>query len=157
LLGEPEVVFLDEPTSALDPIGRHDVREVIRRLRQRGTTVFLNSHLLTEVEQVCNSVAVVDRGRVLASGSLAEILGAAHTVRVRATELTSLSETKLRQQFGDVSLEGDWYTFRNIPAEQVPDLVAAVVRLGGRVSAVESHTGTLEERFLQLLREGSAA
>ena len=157
LLGEPELVFLDEPTSALDPIGRHDVREVIRSLRQRGTTVFLNSHLLSEVEQVCDSVAVVDRGRVLASGGLAEILGAANTVRVRAAELTSLSEARLRQQFGDVALEGDWYTFQNVAAEQVPDLVAEVVRLGGRVSAVESHVGTLEERFLQLLREGAGA
>ncbi len=158
LLGEPELIFLDEPTSALDPIGRHDVREVIRRLKQRGATVFLNSHLLSEVEQVCDSIAVVDHGRVLASGGLEEILGAVHTVRLRATELTSLSEAKLRQEFGEVALEGDWYTFRNIAAAQVPDLVAEVVHLGGRVSAVESHAGTLEERFLQLLRdEGSGA
>jgi ABC-2 type transport system ATP-binding protein len=158
LLGEPDLVFLDEPTSALDPIGRHDVREVIRSLQHRGTTVFLNSHLLSEVEQVCDSVAVVDRGRVLANGPLDEILGAANTVRVRAAELTSLSEATLRQQFGEVAFEEDWYTFRNIAAEQVPDLVAEVVRLGGRVSAVESHAGTLEERFLQLLRdEGTGA
>ena len=156
LLGEPELIFLDEPTSALDPIGRHDVREVIRGLKQRGATVFLNSHLLSEVEQVCDSVAVVDRGRVLASGGLAEILGAAHTVRVRAAALTGLAEAKLRQQFGAVAIEGDWYTFENTAAERVSDLVAEVVSLGGRVSAVETRSGTLEDRFLQLLRdEGS--
>jgi len=56
LLGRPALVLLDEPTSALDPVGRHDVREVIRALKARGTTVFLNSHLLTEVEQVCERV-----------------------------------------------------------------------------------------------------
>src|SRR5439155_9750905 len=61
LLGRPELVFLDEPTSALDPVGRHDVREIIRGLKAEGTTVFLNSHLLGEVELVCDRVAVVDR------------------------------------------------------------------------------------------------
>ena len=153
LLGEPELIFLDEPTSALDPIGRHDVREVIRGLKQRGTTVFLNSHLLSEVEQVCDSVAVVDRGRVLASGRLDEIMGAAQTVRLRAAELTGRAEATLRQRFGAVELEGDWYTFENIAEERVPDLVAEVVRLGGRVSALETHAGTLEDRFLQLMRD----
>src|SRR2546430_14573832 len=60
LLGRPELVLLDEPTSALDPVGRHDVREIIRQLKDRGTAVFLNSHLLSEVEQVCDRLAVVD-------------------------------------------------------------------------------------------------
>ncbi|PZR82381.1 MAG: hypothetical protein DLM65_04045, partial [Candidatus Aeolococcus gillhamiae] len=75
MLGAPEIVFLDEPTSALDPVGRHDVRDVIRALRAKGTAVFLNSHLLSEVEQVCDRVAVVDHGRVIAAGTLDEILG----------------------------------------------------------------------------------
>src|SRR5213593_169672 len=83
LLGEPELVFLDEPTSALDPVGRHDVREVIRGLAARGSAVFLNSHLLSEVEQVCDRVAVVDRGRVIASGTMDDLLSGT-AVRVRA-------------------------------------------------------------------------
>jgi len=73
LVGEPELVFLDEPTSALDPVGRHDVREIIRGLASRGTAVFLNSHLLSEVEQVCDRVAVVDHGRVIAQGTPREL------------------------------------------------------------------------------------
>ncbi|HCG00353.1 MAG TPA: ABC transporter, partial [Chloroflexi bacterium] len=70
LLGTPELVFLDEPTSALDPVGRHDVRQIIQNLKARGTTVFLNSHLLTEVEYVCDRVAVIDRGAVIALGTI---------------------------------------------------------------------------------------
>jgi ABC-2 type transport system ATP-binding protein len=156
LLGEPELVFLDEPTSALDPVGRHDVREVIRGLKQRGTTVFLNSHLLSEVEQVCDRVAVVDRGRVIASGTMKEIIGGASTVRLRAAQLTSVAELALRR-FGDLAVEGDWYTFRGVVANEIPDLVAEVVRLGGRIYAVESQHETLEDRFLQLLQDGREA
>src|SRR5579872_6594227 len=74
LLGSPELVFLDEPTSALDPVGRHDVRTIIRELADRGTAVFLNSHLLSEVEQVCDRVAVVDHGRVIATGTMRDLL-----------------------------------------------------------------------------------
>src|SRR6185295_17910444 len=86
LLGTPALVILDEPTSALDPVGRADVRAIIRRAREAGTAVFLNSHLLTEVERVCDRVAIVDRGRVLASGRLDDLLGGS-AVRMRVTGL----------------------------------------------------------------------
>src|SRR2546428_6624732 len=75
LLGRPELVLLDEPTSPLDPVGRHDVREIIRQLKDRGTAVFLNSHLLSEVEQVCDRLAGGERGRAIATGTMSQILG----------------------------------------------------------------------------------
>jgi ABC-2 type transport system ATP-binding protein len=153
LLGEPQLVFLDEPTSALDPVGRHDVREIIRSLKQRGTTVFLNSHLLSEVEQVCDRIAVVDHGRVIATGTMETIIGGASAVRLRVTHLTTAAETALRR-FGDLDIEDEWYTFRGITPDDVPDLVAEVVRLGGRIYGVESRHETLEDRFLQLLQSG---
>ena len=74
LIGEPDLLFLDEPTSALDPIGRHDVREILLHLKERGVSVFLNSHLLSEVESVCDEVAVIDHGRLLETGSLVDLL-----------------------------------------------------------------------------------
>ncbi len=148
LLGRPELVMLDEPTSALDPVGRHDVREIIRTLKSEGMTVFLNSHLLSEVEQVCDRVAIVDHGRVVASGTFAELL-AGDTVRLR---VTSLGDADL-SRFGRSDREGDWLTVRGIAADRIPDLVAEIVRLGGRVHAVQPTHESLEDRFLDLLSE----
>jgi len=151
LLGEPELVFLDEPTSALDPVGRHDVREIIRGLASRGTAVFLNSHLLSEVEQVCDRVAVVDHGRVIASGTMDELLGGT-AVRVRAAGLTLADKNRLLT-FGRIDDEGDQLTFASLDPERVPELVASIVSMGGRVYEVAPRHQTLEDRFLQLLED----
>jgi ABC-2 type transport system ATP-binding protein len=154
LLGRPALVLLDEPTSALDPVGRHDVREVIRALKARGTTVFLNSHLLTEVEQVCDRVAIVDKGRVIQVGTLDELL-TTDAVRVRATGLENGGHDALRA-FGELQDEGEWIVVRGINAERVPDLVRAIVERGGRVYAVEPRHESLEDRFLSLLEKPRA-
>lgn len=83
ILARPELVFLDEPTSALDPIGRVEVREIIEGLRADGVAVFLNSHLLSEVEQVCDRVAFVKEGRVLQQGSMQELMGGVIPLGIR--------------------------------------------------------------------------
>ena len=155
LLGEPELVFLDEPTSALDPVGRHDVREIIRGLASRGSAVFLNSHLLSEVEQVCDRVAVVDHGRVIASGTMDELLGGT-AVRVRVSGLTQADKNRL-SRYGRIDDEGDQITFANLDAERVPELVATIVSMGGRVYEVAPRHQTLEDRFLQLLEDEEKA
>jgi ABC-2 type transport system ATP-binding protein len=151
LVGRPELIVLDEPTSALDPVGRADVRSIIRALRDAGTTVFLNSHLLTEVERVCDRVAIVDRGRVLASGGLDSLLGTP-TVRIRVTDLPSDALSGL-EPFGRLASGDDgWLTFEGVAAERVPDLVAAIVKRGGRIHAVDQGRSTLEDRYFELVR-----
>jgi ABC-2 type transport system ATP-binding protein len=151
LVGKPELVFLDEPTSALDPVGRHDVREIIRSLSDRGTAVFLNSHLLSEVEQVCDRVAVVDQGRVIASGTMDELLSGT-AVKVRVSGLDDSARTKLAA-FGPLDDEGEHLTFTKLDIERVPELVSTIVALGGRIYEVSPRHQTLEDRFLQLLHE----
>ena len=131
LLGEPEIVFLDEPTSALDPVGRSDVRALIERLRARNTTVFLNSHLLGEVERVCDRVCVVDRGRVVAEGTVDALTGETRGVRVRSDD--------------------GWRDY-DVAHAEIPGLVARLVADGVRIHAVEPKQTTLEERFLALVR-----
>jgi ABC-2 type transport system ATP-binding protein len=151
LLGAPELVFLDEPTSALDPVGRHDVRRIIRDLAARGTTVFLNSHLLSEVEQVCDRVAVVDHGRVIASGTMNDLLSG-YAVRVRVAGLAAADLATLTD-FGPLDDEGEHLTFTKLSPDRVPELVAQMVSMGGRVYEVVPRHQNLEDRFLQLLHE----
>ncbi|HTA39599.1 MAG TPA: ABC transporter ATP-binding protein [Candidatus Acidoferrales bacterium] len=150
LLGEPELVFLDEPTSALDPVGRYDVRDLLRTLAARGTTVFLNSHLLTEVEQVCDRVAIVRAGRVVASGTPADIAGARLGVRVRASANgVPLQETLAA--FGNVVVEDGGAFVGGVADDRVPDVVAALVAAGARVYAVSAVSQSLEDRFLEMM------
>jgi ABC-2 type transport system ATP-binding protein len=153
LLGLPDLILLDEPTSALDPVGRHDVREIVRHLKARGATVFLNSHLLTEVEQVCDRVAMIDRGRVIAMGTLDELRGEMRRVRLRAAGLECGGAAVLHR-FGTVQHEGGpdgWITIVGPAGDDVPRLVAELVAVGARIYAVEPARESLEERFPELL------
>jgi ABC-2 type transport system ATP-binding protein len=155
LVARPELVVLDEPTSALDPLGRVDVRDIVLSLRSRGVAVLLNSHLIGEVERVCDRVVILDKGRVAASGTLVELLGQ-HEVRMHLTGLPPAGEERLASA-GRVQREGDWFTVA-LPADDdatVPDLVRDLVALGVRVHAVEPGRISLEERLLGILRDGA--
>ena len=149
LLGDPELVILDEPTSALDPVGRDDVRTIIREARARGCTVLLNSHLLGEVERLCDRVAVVHRGRVVAAGTLGHLLGEP-AVRLRVTGLPD--DRPSLDAFGAVTEDDGWLVIRPVDPARVPDIVATVVAIGGRVHAVDPGRRSLEDVFLDLVR-----
>jgi ABC-2 type transport system ATP-binding protein len=155
LLGDPALVILDEPTSALDPIGRMDVRGILKAARDRGAAVFLNSHLLSEVERVCDRVAIVDRGRVVAEGPLAEVLGDRET-RIRVDGLTAHSIATELAGFGRATFNGPELVVAGLDEDRVPDLVAALVALGARVHEVRSGRESLEERFLELVGRTAA-
>lgn len=149
LLGRPAFVVLDEPATGLDPIGREELRGAIRGLREQGTSVLLNSHQLSEVEQVCDRVTILHEGRVLADGPLGELLRSGG-VRVRATGLAQPLPAVL-DRYGPVEPNGDWFAFRGLEPDAVPALVASLVELGAAVHAVEPIQPTLEERFRELL------
>ena len=156
LVARPQLVVLDEPTSALDPLGRADVRDLLLSLKERGVAVLLNSHLIGEVERVCDRVVVLDKGRVAAAGTLAELLGR-RELRLRLDGVTAEAEHRLAAA-GELSRTGDAYTVV-LPGEPdtstVPDIVADLVRLGVRVHSVEPARISLEERLLGILRAGA--
>jgi ABC-2 type transport system ATP-binding protein len=150
LLGRPELVVLDEPTSALDPVGRRDVREIIRHLKAEGTAVFLNSHLLTEVEQVCDQVAIVDHGTVIATGTLADLLGVGG-VRVRAAGLNAAGRAVLARHGSLRDEDEGWIMVSGVDEARIPAMISDLVAAGARLYAVEPRHQSLEERFMELL------
>jgi ABC-2 type transport system ATP-binding protein len=128
LVGSPPLLLLDEPTSALDPVGRRTVRELLEELRRRGISVLLNSHLLSEIELVCDRVAILLEGRLVAEGSPAEL------ARARGVEIETEHGVRL---------------FEGASREDAPRLVAELVREGHRVYGVRVLTSTLEETYLE--------
>ncbi|HEX8345786.1 MAG TPA: ABC transporter ATP-binding protein, partial [Actinoplanes sp.] len=155
LVARPELVILDEPTSALDPLGRADVRDLVLSLKEGGVAVLLNSHLIGEVERVCDRVVILDKGRVAASGTLPELLGR-HELRLRLDGVGAAAEARLSAA-GALTRSADTYTVTMVADQDptvVPDLVADLVGLGVRVHAVESARISLEERLLDILRTG---
>ncbi len=153
LLGTPELVFLDEPTSALDPMGRRDVRQIISTLKDRGCSVFLNSHLLTEVERVCDRVIFVEAGRVIANGTTSEMVGQPR-MRLRVSGLSSEQRRALATA-GARGDDGTWLTVS--PDYSQVRLIEAIYSHGGTVESSETVAPTLEDRFVELMSGGPRA
>ncbi len=153
LVARPEFVILDEPTSALDPLGRADVRDIVLELKSRNVAVLLNSHLIGEVERVCDRVVILDHGTVAAAGSLAELLGQ-RELRLHLTDVTPAASERL-EETTVLDRSGDWITVA-LPADDdatVPTLVSDLAALGVKIHAVEPGRITLEERLLGILRK----
>jgi ABC-2 type transport system ATP-binding protein len=151
LLREPRLLLLDEPTTGLDPAGMRDMRELVKRLASQGITILLSSHILAEVEELCNRVAIVRKGSIVYEGALAELLRSAGTgyglqatepERARTLLLNHAGVTGVALEHGEVRFQAE------------PDTVAAVsIALGQAgigIRALVPHTATLEELFLGL-------
>ncbi len=155
LVGDPELVFLDEPTSALDPLGRRHVRDILTHLRDRGITVFLNSHLLTEVERVCDRLAVIDRGSVIAQGATDDLLKGPG-LRVRVGELPEGAfddvTARLPSHVAPPTYVEGVVTIPGVAADEVPGVVRTLVDGGVPVYEVTFARQSLEEAFVQLLQ-----
>jgi ABC-2 type transport system ATP-binding protein len=155
LLNNPELVILDEPTSALDPIGRRQVRDIVLRLKAAGTTVFLNSHLLSEIELTCDRVSILNRGRLVRQGTMDELLAPVSRVEVRVDALTEPVRATL-ERFGPVTANGATATVELHAEGSVPDLAEAVIASGGRLQALIPQRETLEDMFVRVV-EGISA
>jgi ABC-2 type transport system ATP-binding protein len=148
LINDPELVFFDEPMSGLDPLGRYQVREIILSLKEQGKTIFFNSHVLTDVEQICDRIAILARGELICVGSLEEILGSANVyqVVVKGGTESQLAEwitaLKLEDNLWHGQLKGDPQAF----IDHLPTLDIQLINLNlARAS--------LEEYFIRQLKE----
>ncbi len=156
LIHDPELVFLDEPTSALDPIGRRLVRDIIRRLKEEKKTVFLNSHLLSEVEAVCDRVAIIQRGEVVREGSLEELLATQRLLDVEANGISDSVRTRLEEKWSIAAHEGDKLTVSLTEPADVPHVVKLLVDGGAAVHHVALRHESLEDLFVRTVDDTGA-
>lgn len=153
ILNEPRLVFLDEPTSALDPIGRREVREIIAHLKAQGTTVFLNSHLLSEVEMTCDRVAFVNKGRVIQSGAMEDLLREKLEVELRLSPITPQLQTKLAK-LARITGQTEDILRLEVASEDVIPAIAQAVTAEAKLYALTPKKISLEELFVQLVERG---
>jgi ABC-2 type transport system ATP-binding protein len=156
LLTERDLLVLDEPTNGLDPQGTREVRTLIRSLADGGTTVFVSSHLLAEIEQICSHAAIMRTGRLVAQGSLDELRAAGGPrVRVTTPDAGLAADVLARLGIGpEVADDGTLDGVLPDPAPVPEDVVSALVAEGVRVRGFAVHASTLEERFVALTGEG---
>lgn len=151
LLGEPEILILDEPTNGLDPRGVAEMRALIRGLGGRGSTVVLSSHMLGEVEQVCDRVGMMSRGRMVSEGSVSELRGQHEEVVVRAEPVEEALRVVREAGFealGEPDADG---VLRLAAAEgRVPELAERLVASGVRIHELRPERRSLEEAFLEV-------
>ncbi len=151
LLNDPALVFLDEPTSGLDPVGRRLVRDIIRDLRARGTTIFLNSHLLSEVEITCDRVAFIKHGEVLRVSELKSLVNGATSVTIRADSLTPPIIAGLQQWSRDVRADGAQVTLTVSDETALPAINRYLVAQNVAVYALTPQHLSLEDLFIQIV------
>jgi ABC-2 type transport system ATP-binding protein len=151
LVHDPPLLILDEPMSGLDPIGRKEVRDLILGLRRRGKTVFFSTHILNDVETICDRVGMILRGRLVAEDALSSLLdGSVRAVEVRCSGLPPAAFAALRALAVDgVQGPADWsFVLADVAAANA--CAARVLEAGGRVLAVSPQRETLEETFVRL-------
>jgi ABC-2 type transport system ATP-binding protein len=148
LVNDPELLILDEPASALDPLGRIAVREILQRARNAGKTVFLSSHLLSEVEQICDRIAIVIKGRVARVGTVSELLESQDRFVVTAKGIDAMM-FEGSQQNGYIKI--------TVPALRQRSLIEQIWLAGGEVVAVNPIKRTLEDLFVELAHQNGTS
>jgi ABC-2 type transport system ATP-binding protein len=145
LINDPELIFLDEPMSGLDPVGRYQMREIILKLKAEGKTIFFNSHILSEVEQICDRIAILNHGELICSGSLEELLGTTDTYHVRGQggDWDVLKKWIPNLEF---DLNGCWYG--ELQGDYY-DFMASLRLMTATVISMKLLRPSLEEFFIQ--------
>lgn len=151
LVADPDLLFLDEPTDGVDPEGRIQIREWIEQMRQEGKTVFINSHLLAEVEQLADEVAILDRGSIVKTGTVDALTSPSKTYEIRTSGPVPLALRGNLEQEG-YRVEGDRLTLSGLSVEQIQPLIDFLRKHGVVIREMKEVKQSLEDLFLQSIQ-----
>lgn len=152
LLTSPDLLFLDEPTSALDPIGRKEVRDIIMMLKNQGKTVLLNSHLLSEVEMVCDSLAIINKGSLVKQGKLDDILESKLILHIEADDINDEILSKLKGIDPLLLHENNKLTLNIKKREDINEAGSIIIQNGGKLYRLEAKKENLENMFIKMIK-----
>ena len=151
MLNDPELIFLDEPTSGLDPLGLRQVRDIIYKLKNANITVFLNSHLLSEVEIVCDRVAFINHGRVIQTSRMADLMNQNTLVTVRVDEMTADMVQTLKSLGQNIQPNGTSLSMLIDSEDKLPEIAAAIHGHGAQLYELRPERRSLEEIFVSII------
>lgn len=153
LVNDPDFLILDEPTSGLDPAGRHQMTRLILELKRRGKTILLCSHFLAEVEEVCDRVGIMYRGRLVTEGDLSELAGESTEIVITTTGLTKEGAERIAKQPGVVDVEDNLIRMGKADTTQLWSVLQSIQQTGGEILEVTRPRPTLQDIFVRTIGE----
>ncbi len=155
LVNDPEIVFLDEPTDGVDPKGRLEMRTILQRMRDEGRTVFINSHLLGELEMICDSVAIMDQGQLIRQGTIQELTDKSRRYEIRVGQNIPSGLTERLRRDG-VEIDGDTLSVYQGTAEPMQPIIDALRAEGVTIMEMREVRQSLEELFMESVQSSGA-
>ena len=155
LVNDPEIVFLDEPTDGVDPKGRLEMRTILQRMRDEGRTVFINSHLLGELEMICDSVAIMDQGQLIRQGTIQELTDKSRRYEIRVGQNISKGLTDQLRNDG-IKIDGDTLSVYQGTAEPMQPIIDALRSEGVTIMEMREVRQSLEELFMESVQSSGA-
>jgi ABC-2 type transport system ATP-binding protein len=153
LINDPEIVFLDEPMSGLDPLGRREIRELIAELREKGTTVFMSTHILSDIEALCDTVAILRGGKLAATGNLHDLLTKSGEIQSFEIVVKNVSAQELKDEISEISgaeifAKANGANIHAADENDIEKILQIVKKSGGNLVSVQPVRQSLEELFV---------
>ncbi len=154
LINDPEIVFLDEPMSGLDPVGRREIRELIAGLRAKGKTVFMSTHILSDIDALCDEVAILRRGKLAASGHLDDLLTSDHASRALEISIQGVNADAIRENIefiagASIEPRPNGAVIQILDESDIDAVLAVTRESGGRLASIQPVKQSLEELFVK--------
>ncbi len=153
LLNEPELLLLDEPAAGLDPISNKEIRDILLRLKEKGVTIFINSHLLAEIEMICDRVAILHRGHLVKMGTKQELTTKGELVELKVEGINDLLLEKIKGVSMQIQLKGNRIILSPKDTKTITAIPEIVINNGGKLLSLTSRMESLEDIFYRLIKE----
>ena len=153
MMNDPDILFLDEPTDGVDPIGRKEIREVLLHFKEEGKTIFLNSHLLSEVEMICDEVAILDKGRLIRHGTVKELTSPSKTFRIQTSKVTKTLLAGLKPHTIEMDQQNSSIQVTVASQKNLNAIIDHLRENDIDIKGVVPHKQSLEESFIEILKK----